>query len=145
VDTFGRTTSSIGFNNKGQVVYTEFNPVLGGAVTSSTIVLGTNISAATLNTPVTRGTTYIQLIEQELPSEIGVIYYKVGIEVYRNGRKYYEKYMKIAASTWVLKTPYRVESNITSKSWEVSTKAGVTVFNPSTPISTSVFETITNI
>jgi len=43
----------------------------------------------TINTPIVPSTTYIQVVVQN-PS--GTTLGKVGIEVYRNGTKYYEKY-----------------------------------------------------
>jgi hypothetical protein len=78
----------------------------------------------------------MQLIKVAPPSSFASG--RVGIEVYRNGLKYYEKYIYIPRASYG-GTFLLVNGGSSTNPWMI-TKDGTPVLNANTPISASVIE-----
>jgi len=124
----------IGFNNDGQIIFDFYNT----SSTPPSIIIGNTISTATLKKPINPSTTYIQLITVQPPAIPATATGRIGIEIYRNGSKYYEKYMTVSktlyAGTYLL-----VNGGSETNPWTI-TKNGTPILSANTPVSTSVFE-----
>ena len=124
-----KQTAFIGFNKDGQVIFDFYK-----TTALPTVVIGNNISAATLKKAIDPTTTYMQLIRVPPTTTTG----RIGIEVYRNDYKYYEKYINVPKSAYA-GTYLLVNGGSATNAWTI-TKNGTPVLNANTPLGTTVFE-----
>jgi hypothetical protein len=121
----------IGFNNDGKIIFDFYN-----TLAQPTIIIGNNIQSNTLKTPINPTTTYMQLIKVAPPNTYSSG--KVGIEVYRNGLKYYEKYILIPRALYG-GTYLLINGGSSTNPWTI-TRDGTPVLNANTPLSPNVIQ-----
>ena len=131
----------ISFNSNGQLTFTTaaVSPVVH-------IVSGSAISSVT---SVDRNTTYMALESLTSVNAAGATYTQVMIRLYRNDVVYYFKYYKGFFSTgnpFPFTGPYRlVAGDSETSSWKVLDNNNALVFASDTAVSSTVFQTVTNI
>ena len=126
-------TAFIGFNDDGQVVFDFYN-----TITAPSIIIGNTISAKTIRTAVNPSTTYIQLVKIPPPYTPPTATGRIGIEIYRNGVKYYEKYITLSKTVYP-GTYLLVNGGSATNPWTI-TKNGISILSANTTVGGSVFE-----